>query len=920
MTRTLLLGVLLTVPTAAWAATLDEAAEHLLKGRYAEAIEAYEELGDDAGVEAVLGHSRALQETGEWEAAAKLVEDAPDDLAGDARLLARRAELHLLRGELVEAEKLAKQAIASEADEPLARWVQAEVLTETGRIAEADVAYRWFVRYYNRVQPKDAGSLLRVADGAAQYARWRSVSSIFNFIVNDLCPDALKDAPNEWRAWRISGSLLAEKFNRAQAKPEFDSGLAVNPRAADLLVSIGEVEWQKLDAENAGKKVEEALAVNPRHVGAFRLKADLELANGNVAKAIEVLQKALEVNPRDQRTLGRLAAAYVLADGEPNRGEFEAMLAMFGEKADGSIDPTTRLEKLFVEVAKYNRRPGYLLADFAETLDGRRKFELAEYAYTRASEVLPQLSTPKVGLGLLHMRVGQVDKAKPILDAAFKSDPYHVRVSNMRKVVRTLDGYETIETDHFIVQFDGEKDRVLGEQMAEYLEEVVYPTYTKLYGFEPPQKTRFEIFNEHKGLSGHEWFSARMTGLPWIQTIGATTGMIVAFASPNSTPRPYNWAQVCRHEFVHVVTLQQTEFNIPHWFTEALAVTSEGYPRPSDWNDKLLDRVPNRDLRTLEDLTDGFVRPRDLDDWAFAYCQSKLYADYMREKYGDASIRKLLAAYEENKTTTAAVPEVFGVDLETFEQGYLDYLDALVETLKGASATAGRTTEEIEKAYEEKPDDPTNAAALARIRYKAGQRDEARELAEKAIDGDADNAEAAYVLARLEVRASNRTKARELLRAGLDEAAPHGDLLDLLAKLELTTGNEDEAERLFALGRKTYPFDARWLKGMAAVALKSGDVERQRETLTLVANTQSDDATVRLKLAQLAFDAGDFEEAEQWAKRGLHVKSQDAKLLVLRGRALAALDREDAARKHLGWALVVDPENADAKSALDELD
>ena len=56
---------------------------------------------------------------------------------------------------------------------------------------------------------------------------------------------------------------------------------------------------------------------------------------------------------------------------------------------------------------------------------------------------------------------------------------------------------------------------------------------------------------------------------------------------------PFNWARVLTHEVVHVITLQQTEFNIPHWYTEALAVESEGFPRPQEWNKMLLERVPD---------------------------------------------------------------------------------------------------------------------------------------------------------------------------------------------------------------------------------------------------------------------------------------------------------------------------------------
>ena len=95
-----------------------------------------------------------------------------------------------------------------------------------------------------------------------------------------------------------------------------------------------------------------------------------------------------------------------------------------------------------------------------------------------------------------------------------------------------------------------------------------------------PGRSKIEI------LKSHQWFSGRTIGLPFVPTVGACTGRVVALASPKATRVPFNWSmRVLTHELVHVITLQQTEFNIPHWYTEALAVESEGYPRPQDAND-----------------------------------------------------------------------------------------------------------------------------------------------------------------------------------------------------------------------------------------------------------------------------------------------------------------------------------------------
>ena len=53
--------------------------------------------------------------------------------------------------------------------------------------------------------------------------------------------------------------------------------------------------------------------------------------------------------------------------------------------------------------------------------------------------------------------------------------------------------------------------------------------------------------------------------------------------------RPFNWGRVIRHEMVHIFNLEQTNFQVPHWLTEGLAVRNEGFPRPPSWNQVLVE-------------------------------------------------------------------------------------------------------------------------------------------------------------------------------------------------------------------------------------------------------------------------------------------------------------------------------------------
>lgn len=845
---------------------LAEARDHLNHGRYDEALDAYAAAAESGAdpVAVVLGGTRVKIETGRYDEAAADLEAALAKTPDSPDLLARRGELRMLRGDFAGAAVDAEAALRLDSGHLVARWVKADALTETGRIDEAAEACRWLVRHYNRTQPTDPDDLATIAKGALRYARWKRVNSIFHFVINDLCPDIAKADPADWRADAISGMLLLEKYNEAQGVPDLERALAKNPNAADVHAALAANAIAGHEFDDATERIEAALKANPRHVRALGLKADVAISSGDFTAARAALDAARAVNPQDQETLARLTAVEVLS-GEVDADAFAAaVMAIEGSDA-ARIDGSTPFGRRVADLLARNAKPGAFLYQLAATLEGKRRYAEAERAHAAATKVMPELAEPQVSLGLLSMRAGDLLRARSILDAASKADPFHVRVSNMRKVVGLLEAYETLETPHFQIRFDPAKGRVLAELAAEYLE-TAYPEITAEFGYEPPAKTVVELFHTGKGQSGHEWFAARMVGLPWIQTIGASTGQMVALASPTSN-QGYNWSRVVRHEFVHVVTLQRTNFRIPHWYTEALAVRSEGVPRPQEWDDLLRERVPKDALRTLDDLNAAFIRPEKPADWQFAYCQSLLYANHLDETVGGDVHRKLLEAYAEGLTTTDAIARVTGQSAEEFEAGYR-------ERLRAIAAGLGEATEVEPSA-------------------------EVRELLEDAVTA---------------ARRKRTAEAIAMLETALDRDAPQPQVLELLGKLTLLDGDATGAAGLFALGRDKFPRDGKWLKLHAAALLKVGDTPELRPLLEQVASADIDDARAAKKLAELAAAEGDQAAAKRWALRALSVTPDDAALHRLLATACDALgepDRAATARRHAELSEAADATGVD---------
>jgi len=494
----------------------------------------------------------------------------------------------------------------------------------------------------------------------------------------------------------------------------------------------------------------------------------------------------------------------------------------------------------------------------------------------------------------------------------------------MRKVIGVLNEYDTILTDHFVIRV-ATKDQLLGQYMSEYLEEV-HKELSAQYGYEPEARTQFEIYSDAKGQTAHAWFSARMVGLPWIQTIGASTGQIVALASPNDVGQPFNWARVLKHEYVHILTLQQTQFNIPHWYTEALAVRSEGMVMPDEWKDLLVERVPAGTAFTLKNLNDGFQRPKGPGDWSMAYCQSRLYAQYLEDNYGEKVLAELLECYRLNQPTEAAIPEVTKVSLKEFEAGYLDFLEKIVVEIEASDATPIIDVVKARAAYEtDKTDLPNAGRYVYALFTNGGDKDEAKTLAVDINRTSDTEPWAAATLARACLDEKDEISARIFLETARDDAKPNPVTLSLLAEIYIEAEEYELAAELYAIGVEKFPRESEFLEGQALALLKldlPGEEGRQQLITALKALSDADTENLgaRRKLAQLALEAEEFKEASYWAREMIYVDVENVEAHVLLGRVAEAMQEMAIARKEFENARTLDAYSVDARLGLARLD
>ena len=720
----LLALVVCLIPALGHAQTLTEARAEWLQGDYAEAREMYEKLLKDAKTRyaATLGLSHAWESQGQFDKAGAVIDTLLKKMPKDAPLLARKAELQYLVGQLDTAIVNARSALEHGKDNFLAHWVMGQILRDLGDTDKAKEQFDWFIRASNTKEITDPEEMRLAGLAGLERARLLHLTDEYQNVVGNYFLAAVKADKLYWQGEYEAGRVFMDKHNKPAAFKAFNRALTINSQAAEVLVCKGQMAASGMEFKDAEKYALQALKINPRMVPALNLMAEVHWFSGEIDDALKVLAKARAVNPRDEGTLARIAACQF---AKPDDKEFQAVVQ---------------------EARKFNPKCYTFYSDLASLLEQRKFNAEAEKYYNVAIKMQPQYAEAQAGLGMLYMRMAKEDEAKKILEKARDADPFNVRVDNSIKVLDHLNRYSTKETKHFILRFDKKHDVVLANFMAGYLEDI-YKELGDQFDYHPEEPFFIEIF------SRHEMFSGRVVAVPDLHTIGACTGPMVAMVSPRDTSnyfgKPFNWNRVIRHELVHVFNLEQTKGRVPHWLTEGLAVRYEGPNIPPSWHALLAEKYNGNDLLNLDNILLGFIRPRSPAQWQQAYLQSLLYVEYMTKTYGEKSVGKMLAAFTDGLDTGPALEKACNVRKEVFEKGYREFLGEKVKNTPAPPGQSNLTLKQLREANKKNPDDLDIAAQLAEKNLLLSKTKDAKDLADAVIRKDPKHPTAVYVKAML---------------------------------------------------------------------------------------------------------------------------------------------------------------------------
>jgi len=663
--------------------------------------------------------------------------------------------------------------------------------------------------------------------------------------------------PFYWPARVTEAQLLTEKSNLPDAGKTWLEALTLNPKAGEAWYGLGLLSVRTYDFARAANAVAKLRAINPKHVLADVVEVRSYLQQKDVASARAVLEPALLRYPTHRELSALLAATEAMAYDEQATAR-----ALADHDALAPNSP-------------------YAYAVVGQVLSGARQYDWSIAMLDEAIRRAPGWAEPRLELGLVLMQKGDLPRSLAELEKAKAIDPFNTRVNNQLTLVRDMLGYKTIETRNFVIRYPDGPDEVLARDMARHVERL-HADFTAYFGHTPDDVTQIDIMPD----KAH--FAVRITGLPDIWTIAACTGDVLALTPPKTGPKQmghYDWHNVVGHEYVHTVTLSQTHNRIPHWFTEACAVSKETTGRTWDQYQLLAWALHHDALFTLDQINWGFIRPKTPRDRPLAYAQAPWMLEFLIEKHGREAMVNLLDLYATGISNTDGIAQVTGDSAEAFFSQFKQWAAQQVDAwgLDQEPELTKEDRELVKQAYDPEADQAKRDEAMQAIVERSADRGLQRIAAEWAKrSGSAEQA----------LEAVRRYKAacpvdpwshRQMLGLSVEagdsdatiEALTYLDRIDnknadyaaQLATLHRAAGDLDAARAAIQRALFREPYNGTYRESAALLALRGGDTEDALFHLESLALLEPDRPLHFLRLAALHHKMGDTEAAAQAALR-----------------------------------------------------
>ena len=435
------------------------------------------------------------------------------------------------------------------------------------------------------------------------------------------------------------GDLFLERFNAPEAAKLYNEALSIQPKQANALLGLARVAAEGFDAQ-AVYYAERALEADPQMVAAQELLARLALEDNNPTKAAEEAHKALDMSAHATQARAILATIDWLND-----------------KHDTPWDP----------------HDGAAYETAARIFVLNRRYEEGILLFRKAIAAQPDLWSAHSQLGINLMRLGREEEARAELELCYQNQYRDAATTNTLTLMDSYKNFVTYKTDRTILRVHKKEAELLHPYFeAEMLRALT--TYDKKYGYHLDRPVQVEVYPDH------EDFAVRTMGMPGLGALGVTFGYVVAMDSPSGRPPgTFHWASTMWHELSHVYVLNMTNFRVPRWFTEGLAVHEETAASP-EWGDRLdphvIMAIKDKKLLPVAEMDRGFVRPTYPTQVVVSYFEAGRMCDFIDREWGWPKLLAMIHDFAGGASTPEVIEKELGVKPEEFDKRFMAALTA----------------------------------------------------------------------------------------------------------------------------------------------------------------------------------------------------------------------------------------------------
>lgn len=615
------------------------------------------------------------------------------------------------------------------------------------------------------------------------------------------------------------GLLLHERFNNTEAEKLLQEALARAPKNAQAYLGLALVSADGFD-NKALEYASKALELDPKLVKAHELMANLALEDSDAKQAAAQSDEALRISPDALDAMAVQAAIEILADRSP-----ESWLA-----------------KIHDINAAYG--DGYAL--IAHHLVLNRRYEDGVAYYRKAIRADSRLWSARSELGINLMRLAQEAESRQQLELCYANGYRNSATVNSLRLLDSYQNFVAIRDGNFILKLHKKEVELLGPYFEEQLRRAI-ATYERKYKMRLPGPVQVEVYPDH------EDFAVRTLGMPGLGAQGVTFGLVVAMDSPSARePGSFHWASTLWHEISHVFILTATNYRVPRWFTEGLAVHEESEASP-EWGERLTPDVVaalrDKKLLPISELDRGFVRPQYAAQVIVSYYEAGAICDYIKARWGDDKLLEMVHAFATQRTTSEVVQQALGMTPESFDKQFQQWLEQRVSaTVANFQTWTDRLKQLVSMAKSEQYD-----AVLQ-------QGDEVRRMYPEYVGP----ANAYRFLAEADLAKGDKQAATGVLTEYEKSGGHDPETLHKLASLEEELGRLTDAAATLERLNYVYPEDEPLHHRLGDLWFDQKNYAGAiREYSAVAALSPLDVATAQYNLARAYFAAGERQRAEE---------------------------------------------------------